>query len=71
MWRIKSIEETIDKYFKLFQPVLVRKMREKFDRDHIRRKKDGKEGTLKEQVQQRKYEEWYVKHSNDAQFNNS
>ena len=45
-------------------------MRESFDRDRSKRKKEGKEGTLKDQVQQRKYEEWYIKFSDDAQFKN-
>ena len=60
----------IDKYFKMIQPTLVNKMKEAFDRDRNRRKKEGKEGTLKDQVQQRKFEEWYVKHSDAVQFDN-
>ena len=68
--RIKDIETVIDKYFNLIKPTLIKKMKESFDKDRNRRKKDGKEGTLKDQVQQRKYEEWYVKHSDAVQFNN-
>ena len=45
-------------------------MKESFDRNRNRRKKEGKEGTLMDQVMQRKYEEWFVKHSDDVQFHN-
>ena len=45
-------------------------MRDSFERDRNKRKKEGKEGTLKDQVMQRKYEDWYVKFSDDAQFKN-
>ena len=70
MQRIKDIEHIIDKYFDLLIPTLIKKMKESFDRDRNRRKKEGKEGTLKDQVTQRKYEEWFVKHSDDVQFHN-
>lgn len=66
--RIKDIEVIIDKYFDLLIPTLILKMKESFDKDRNRRKKEGKEGTLKDQVMQRKYEEWFVKHSNEVQF---
>lgn len=68
--RIKDIEIIIDKYFKMLQPTLIKRMKDNFDKDRNRRKKEGKEGTLKDQVQQRKYEEWYVKHSDAVQFDN-
>lgn len=64
--RIKDIETIIDKYFYLLTPTLIKKMRESFEREKSRRKKEGKEGTLKDQVMQRKYEDWYVKYSDDA-----
>jgi hypothetical protein len=38
-------------------------MKDNFDRDRARRKKEEKESSLKDQVQQRRYEEWYLKHS--------
>ena len=56
--RLEQIEEIVDKYFKLFNPVLVNKMRQGFKRDRERQKKLGKEGGLKDQVKRRKYEEW-------------
>jgi len=46
--RIKDIELIIDKYFNLLQPTLISKMKESFDKDRNRRKKEGKEGTLKD-----------------------
>ena len=58
--RIKTIEEQIDYYFKLLEPAMIEKMKKKFDRDRVRRKKLSKEGTLKDQVKQRKYEEWFL-----------
>ena len=70
MWRIKTIEETIERYFNLVKPVLICKMKERFDKDRLKRKKEGKEGTLKDQVAQRRYEDWYVKHSDDSKFDN-
>jgi hypothetical protein len=66
--RIKDIEIIIDKYFNLLIPTLIKKMKEGFDKDRNRRKKEGKEGTLKDQVMQRKYEEWFLKHSDEVQF---
>ena len=48
--RIHDIELIIDKYFKMLQPTLIKKMKESFERDRNRRKKEGKEGTLKDQV---------------------
>lgn len=44
----------------------MKKMKNAFNSDRKRKKKEGKEGTLKEQVAQRKYEEWYLKHSRDV-----
>jgi hypothetical protein len=38
-------------------------MKSGFLRDKNRRKKENKEGSLKDQVAQRKYEEWFVKYS--------
>jgi cytidylate kinase len=49
-------------------PVLITKMRERFDRERAKKKKESKEGTLKDQVNQKRYEEWYLKHSNDVKF---
>ena len=43
-------QKTIDKYWYLLIPSLVKKMRDSFDRDRAKRKKEGKEGTLKDQV---------------------
>ena len=43
-------------------------MKDRFDKDRLKRKKEGKEGNLQEQVAQRKWEEWYVKHSDDIKF---
>lgn len=60
------MEEVIDKYFDLFKPVLLKKMREGFKRDRERQKKLGKEGTLKVQVKRREYEEWALQHSDDV-----
>lgn len=45
-------------------------MKDKFKRDRQRRKKEGTDGTLKDQVQQRKYEDWCLKYSPDVQFDN-
>ena len=46
--RIKDIEEIIDKYFDLIIPTLIKKMKDGFERDRNRRKKDNKEGSLKD-----------------------
>lgn len=46
--RVSDIELIIDKYFTLLQPTLIKKMKESFDKDRNRRKKEGKEGTLKD-----------------------
>ena len=70
MWRIKAIEDIIEKYFTLIKPVLIGKMKDRFDKDRLKRKKEGKEGTLKDQVAQRRWEDWYVKHSDDSKFDN-
>lgn len=43
-------------------------MREKFARDRKRRRRAGTEGTLREQLMQRKYEEWHLAHSDEVQF---
>lgn len=43
-------------------------MRQGFARDRARSKKLGKEGSLKEQVGRRKYEEWALKYHDDVQF---
>jgi hypothetical protein len=48
--RIKDIEAIIDKYFDLLEPIFVKKMRAGFDRDRNKRKKENKEGSLKDQV---------------------
>jgi hypothetical protein len=68
--RIKDIEAIIDKYFDLLEPIFVKKMRAGFDRDRNKRKKENKEGSLKDQVAQKKYEEWFFKFSEDVDFNN-
>ena len=60
----------IDKYFTLLQPTIIKKMKAGFERDKNRRKKDNKEGSLKDQVTQRKYEEWFIKFSDEVQFSN-
>ena len=62
-------EEVIDKYFKLLQPTIIKKMKAGFDRDRNRRKKDNKEGTPENQLQQKKYEEWFFQYSDDVNFN--
>ena len=49
---------------------MIQKLRDSFERDRSRRKKDNKEGTLKDQVAQRKYEEWFFKYSKEVQFEN-
>ena len=64
--RLLEIEDVVDKYFKLFNPVLINKMRQGFKRDRERQKKLGKEGGLKDQVKRRKYEEWALKYSDDV-----
>ena len=56
----------IDKYFLLLQPTIIKKMKAGFERDRNRRKKENKEGSLKDQVTQRKYEEWFFKYSDDV-----
>ena len=61
-----DIENQIDKYFELFLPIMVRKMRQGYARDRARLKKLGKEGSLKEQLERRKYEEWALMHSDDV-----
>ena len=43
-------------------------MKEGYARDRARLKKLGKEGSLKDQVERRKHEEWALKHSEDVQF---
>ena len=69
--RIKDIEEIIDKYFELLLPTVLKTMKKGFNRDTNKRKKENKEGTLKDQVSQRKYEEWFLKYSDDVQFQDS
>jgi hypothetical protein len=49
---------------------MMKTIKKGFERDANKRKKENKEGTLKDQVAQRKYEEWFVKHSDDVQFDN-
>lgn len=43
-------------------------MKAGFERDRNKRKKENKEGSLKDQVAQRKYEEWFFKYSDAIQF---
>lgn len=64
------MEGFVDKYFDLFKPKLIEKMKQGYARDRERLKKLGKEGTLKDQVNRRKYEEWALQHSEDVQFDN-
>ena len=66
--RLKEIEEIVDRYFDMFKIVLLTKMKEGYARDRARLKKLGKEGSLKDQVERRKHEEWALKHSEDVQF---
>lgn len=49
--RIADIELIVDHYFNLLEPVLIKKMKDKFKRERLKKKKEGKEGSLKEQVQ--------------------
>lgn len=68
--RIKAIENIIDSHFALIIPTLTQKLRDSFERDRKKRKRENKEGTLKDQVAQRKYEEWFFKYSPEIQFEN-
>ena len=43
-------------------------MKQGYARDRQRLKKLGKEGSLKDQVARRKYEDWALQHSDDVQF---
>lgn len=62
------MEEIIDNNFNLFKPILLEKMKQGYARERKRLKKLGKEGTLKDQVERRKYEDWALQHSDDVQF---
>lgn len=66
--RIIEMETIIDRYFNTFKNVLLNKMKEGYARDRARLKKMGKEGSLKEQVDRRKHEEWALVYSDDVQF---
>jgi hypothetical protein len=46
--RIKEVEELVDKYMGLLHITLKEKMKSGFERDRNKRKKDNKEGTLKD-----------------------
>lgn len=43
-------------------------MKEGYKRNRIKLKRLGKEGSLSNQVEQKKYEEWALKYSDDVQF---
>lgn len=66
--RIEDVEEVIDKYFTLLIPTIIKKMKAGFERDRNRRKKENKEGTPENQVQQAKYEKWFLKYSDEVNF---
>lgn len=68
--RIKDIEAVVDRYMNLLKTTLVDKMKSGFEKDRRKRKLENKEGSLKEQVAQTKYEEWFLKYSDQVQFNN-
>ena len=69
-YRVLEIEDIVDRYFKILEPVLIEKMKEGYLRDRQRLKKLGKEGTLNHQVERRKHEEWALTFSEDVQFDN-
>lgn len=66
--RIKDVEAIIDKYMSLLKNPLREKMKIGFERDRMKRKKENKDGCLKDQVAQTKYEEWFMKYSDEVQF---
>ena len=39
-----------------------------FERDRIKRKNENKDGSLKDQLAQTKYEQWFIKYSDELQF---
>ena len=45
-----DVETIIDKYFTLLNPTIIKTMKKGFERDANKRKKENKEGTLKDQV---------------------
>ena len=45
--RIRDIETIIDKHFKLIKPSLIQELKDDFERERKRKKKEGHEGTLK------------------------
>ena len=47
----------------LLKTTLVEKMKNGFEKDRRKRKLENKEGSLKDQVAQTKYEEWFLKYS--------
>lgn len=66
--RIRDLEVVIDRYMKLLKLTLIEKMESGFERDRRKRKNENKEGSLKDQVAQTKYEKWFVKHSDQVRF---
>ena len=65
-YRILEIEDVVDRYFKILEPVLIEQIKEGYKRDRQRLKKLGKEGTLNQQVERRKHEEWSLSYSEDV-----
>ena len=65
-YRILEIEDVVDRYFKILEPVLIEQIKEGYKRDRQRLKKLGKEGTLIQQVERRKHEEWSLSYSEDV-----
>ena len=53
MKRVKDIEAVVHAHFELIKDTLIQQKKEQFDRDRKKKKKEGKEGTLDEQLQQK------------------
>jgi len=53
MKRVKDIEAVVHVHFELIKDTLIQQKKEQFDRDRKKKKKEGKEGTLDEQLQQK------------------
>lgn len=68
--RVKDIEETIDMYWDLLVPVLFKKIKEGFKRAAIKRKKEGREGGLKDQLAIQNWEKCYLCSSPEVDFYN-
>mmetsp|Transcript_7650 Transcript_7650/g.12858 ORF Transcript_7650/g.12858 Transcript_7650/m.12858 type:complete len:171 (-) Transcript_7650:147-659(-) len=59
--RIRDISHTVDSHFEFIKPSLIKEHKDRFERLNKKRKKEGKEGSLQEQLQRKVEEQEFLK----------